>query len=120
MSLLGTGARFVSAYDTGQNFIINLVLVPVTSYPATGELVSDFIFAVTPVAQAKITAGVRPDNIYVTDNLGHHWSYDPAIGTMGSLRAWTAISNTPTEHATGAYDGNEATALLREIGRAHV
>lgn len=115
MALSGSGTRFVGVqgWDVqGGGFIFFLRAQPTGSYPANGELVSDLVALAVFGGKIKIAAAVRPELITVDSNLGHNWTYDPAIGTMGSLRNWTAISNTPTEHATGAYDGNEASAIL--------
>lgn len=112
MALNGTGTRFVSAVQCNRGIWYTFRCVPVTSYPASGELLSDIIFDALLGGQIKIPAGLRPDQVAVTANLGHVWTYDPAVGTMGSLRNWTAIGATPTEHATDVYGGNEASAVL--------
>jgi len=118
MALNGTGIRFIDAETIaagtpGGKYRCTVQAVPLTSYPANGELISDLLAALWALGdQPKVVAGCRPSNVIVTDNLGHFWTFDRAIGTMGSLRNWTAIGATPTEHATGGYGGNEASAIL--------
>ena len=116
--LNGTGIRFVSAHDCGDLLAITVAAAPVTSYPALGELVSTLLTDPTMGTNIKqliaAPVGVVPVNAIVgNDNLGHVWSFDPAQGSMGTLRNWTAVGATPTEHATGAYGGNEASAVFR-------
>ena len=114
MALNGTGIRFVSAHDCGDLLAITVAAAPVTSYPALGETVAGLLTDTTMGTQVKQFTGVAPVNAVVgNDNLGHVWSFDPAQGTMGTLRNWTAVGATPTEHATGAYGGNEANAVFR-------
>lgn len=117
MSLAGAAIRFIEATTTpagipGGIYRLTIAAQPVTSYPATGEPIATLLAAV-PGSFVKVPAGVRPSNVHVSSNLGHVWQFDAAIGTMGSLRNFTAISNTPTEHGTAAYDGNEASEILR-------
>lgn len=119
MSLAGTGIRFIESSVSesgipGGVLRVTVHAVPTGNYPALGEPVATLLAAI-PGSLAKVAAGVRPSNATINSNLGHRWSFDPAQGTMGSLRNWTAISNTPTEHGTAAYDGNEATSCFLRI-----
>lgn len=119
MSLQGTGFRHINTnvipegFPYGGSKLVTFALVPTGTYPANGELISD-IFAAAAAEGAHIPVGVKPDNVFMgsADSLGHVWSLDKEQGTMGSLRNWTAIGNTPTEHVTGAYAGNETSAVL--------
>ena len=119
MALNGTGARWLESItiDSGIPGGIlrqTVIGVPTGSYPANGEDLATF-FGQIGAGHLKWNAqgGVDCTNVQVTDNLGHFWTYDGAQGTIGTLRNWTAIGATPTEHATGAYGGNETTAILR-------
>lgn len=123
MALNGTDSRFVSATTVGAGtpggqYQVTVIAVPVTSYPANGEPIATFLLDTAANggladSRIKVPAGVKPDAVYISSSLGHPWGYDSSQGTMGTLRQFTAISNTPTEHATAAYDGNEASEHLR-------
>jgi hypothetical protein len=117
MALDGAGTRFVSAQvvphgeNPGGALLVNLAVQPNGSYPANGETLAALIALAIMGSKIKVPTGVLPDVVIVgNSNLGHVWSYDPALGTF---RNWTAVGATPTEHATGAYGGNEATAVFR-------
>jgi hypothetical protein len=118
MALNGTGLRFIDsepipAGTPGGKNRCTVQAQPTGNYPALGELISDLLVALWALgSNPKVPTGVRPSNVTVTDSLGHVWTFDRAQGTAGSLRNWTAVSNTPTEHATAAYDGNEASGVL--------
>ena len=117
MSLAGTALRFIEATTVpagipGGIYRLTIAAQPTGTYPALGEPIATLLAAL-PGSLAKVPAGVRPSNVNVSDDLGHRWTFDASGGTMGNLRNWTAVSNTPTEHGTAAYDGNEATAVLQ-------
>ena len=110
----GTGFRFVDSWDAGDTLVVEVAVAPTGSYPALGEPIATILADPLLGSNIKVVAGVVPNNAVVgNDNLGHVWSFDPAQGTMGTLRNWTAVGATPTEHATGGYGGNEANAVFR-------
>jgi hypothetical protein len=114
MALNGAGTRFVSSHDCGDLLAVTTEVQAATSYPALGEPVATLLGLAVIAEHIKQVRGVVPINAIVgNSNLGHDWSFDPAQGTMGTLRNWTAISATPTEHAAGAYGGTEDTAVFR-------
>jgi hypothetical protein len=114
MALDGAGTRFVSSNDCGDLLAITVAIQPNTSYPALGEPVATLLALAVMGTNIKQTLGIVPVNAIVgNSNLGHNWSFDPAQGTMGTLRNWTAVGATPTEHATAGYGGNEASAVFR-------
>jgi hypothetical protein len=119
MSLAGAALRFIEsdiadAGVPGGKVTATIIAQPTGSYPALGEPIATLLAALwaLPSSQPKVPTGVKPSVAWVNDNLGHTWSYDRNQGTMGALRCWTTSGATPTEHATGVYGGNEATAIL--------
>lgn len=117
MSLAGAAIRFIEATTVptgtpGGIYHLTIAAQPTGTYPALGEPIATLLAAV-PGSLVKVPTGVKPSNVEVSDNLGHNWKFDPTQAGQGTLRNFTAISNTPTEHGTAAYDGNEATAILR-------
>jgi hypothetical protein len=117
MSLAGTAIRFIEATTIpagtpGGIYRLTIAAQPTGNYPALGEPIATLLAAV-PGSLAKVATGVRPSNVLINDDLGHLWQFDASGGTMGCLRNYTAIGATPTEHSTGAYGGNEATAVLQ-------
>lgn len=116
MSLKGAAYRFIEATTIasgtpGGILRVTFAAQPVAgNYPALGEPI-DTLIAGLP--QAKVPTGVKPSNGIINDNLGHLWQFDQTQAGMGTFRNWTAVGNTPTEHVTGAYAGNETSAILR-------
>jgi hypothetical protein len=114
MALNGTGVRFVDLMDTGDAFIFVIAVSPTGSYPALGEPIATILADASMGSNIKQMTGVVPTFVDIgNSNLGHVWSYDPAQGTMGTLRNWTAVGASPTEHVTGAYTGTEPNAVFR-------
>lgn len=112
MALNGTGTRFVSAVEGNGGMWYTFRCKATGSYPANGELLSDILFDALLAGNIKVPVGLVPDTVVATSNLGHRWTFDPAVGTMGSLRNWTAVSATPTEHSAAGYSGTETTAVM--------
>lgn len=120
MALNGTLSRFVSSFTLGAGspggtLGVTVIAVPTGTYPANGEPIATLLLGTAAAgglvdSRIKVASGVKPDNVFITDNLGHNWQYDQVLGT---LRNYTTVGATPTEHATGAYGGNEASALIR-------
>lgn len=110
MPLNGAAARYHSQSDNEFDLSYHVIAQPVTTYPANGEDLVAFLLSSSMGGQVKLPSGIKPSNVIINCNLGHIWTYDAVLGT---LRNWTAIGATPTEHVTGAYGGNEASAILR-------
>jgi hypothetical protein len=115
MPLNGTGCRFISSNDASDLLYITVAVHPTGDYPgAPGELVSDLLTDALMGDNVKEYIGVVADNAVVgNDNLGSRWSFDPAQGTMGSLRLWEDVGATPTEKPNEAYDGTQDDAVFR-------
>jgi hypothetical protein len=113
MPLNGTGARYITTDDMGDLLAVHTVARATGNYPANGEPIATFLTDTLMGDLVKQYLGVVPVNVDIgNSNLGHVWSFDPAQGTMGTLRLWETIGATPGELAPGAYGGNEATAVF--------
>jgi|ERR1035437_1401289 hypothetical protein len=119
MSLSGSGIRFIESFvinkgTPGGVQIVTVTAFPTGSYPALGEPIATLLAAVWTASgsQPHVATGVKPSSVLVSCAGGHNWQYDHTQGTMGSLRNWTAIGASPTEHATGVYSGTENTVGL--------
>lgn len=115
MPLNGAGCRMVgSPSDFGDLFAITVAVQPTGTYPTNGEDVAALLADTLMGDLVKQYVGVKPVNVLIgNDNLGHPWSYDPALLTMGALRNWTVLGATPTEHTNVGYDPGESAAVFR-------
>jgi hypothetical protein len=110
-NLNGAGSGFLSVQETNSGLIYTVVVVVAAgTYPTGGELWEDTIHQTAMKGMVKVIPNVKPDNVFISANLGHLWFYDRATNT---LRNWLAVAGgTPTEHANGAYGGNEVASIL--------
>ena len=122
MPLNGAALKFIESEISAEGFpggktTVTIQAQPSASgggYPALGEPILALLQAVwaLPSSYPKVLPTVKPSVVWINDNLGHTWAYDKTQAGMGTIRNWTSSGNTPTEHTTGAYSGNETSAIL--------
>ena len=115
MPLNGAGTRLVCSNDFGDLLAITVAVQPTGTYPTHGEDIAALLADPLMGDLVKQYVGsIPPVNVDIgNDNLGHPWSYDPALLTMGALRNWTVLGATPTEHTNVGYDPGESAAVFR-------
>lgn len=119
MSLNGAGLRFLETVTIPTGFPGGVVDVtiraqPLGSYPALGEPIATLLTALwaLPSSEPHVHVGVVPSQVWISSSLSQKWDFDPAQGTMGSIRKWDAIGTLLAEHATGVYDALELLSIL--------